>query len=190
MIITGKGIVGENLTASTLYGDIIIDAESRNDNVTLITEEGAIQAKNLCNKITTLNVEKMGDISAKVNTEQLNVTVRRGSVDIFVERITCDSSILIKEGGKVNLTVPSGTPYKVWLSAPILNISPKIQNLGELKLSTGNGNEEFSTENTAKNGTLPPVLRVHVSQGSINVIVDGKNQELYEKYSDSATETS
>jgi len=190
VIITGKGTVGENLTASTLYGDIIVDAECRHDNVTLMTEEGSIQAQKLLNKICTLNVNVRGEINAKVNVGQLNVTVRRGSVDLFVESITTDSTILIKEGGKVNLTVPLKIPFKLWLSAPMTNIAPKLQNSGELVLSVENGNEEFSTENTAKNGQVP-VLRVQVNQGSIHVNVAQKSEDRDENFGiDSATETS
>ena len=190
VIITGKVIVGENLTVSTMYGDIIVDSECRNDFVNFNTEEGAIQAQKLSNKVCNLNVEKMGEINAKANVGQLNVNVRRGSVDIFVESITTDSSILIKEGGKVNLTVPIKTPFKLWLSAPMTNIAPKLQNFGELVLSVENGNEEFSTENTSKNGQVP-VLRVHVSQGSIHVNVAKENEDQFENFGiDSATESS
>ena len=97
---------------------------------------------------------------------------------------------MIKEGGKVNLTVPIKTPFKLWLSAPMTNIAHKLQNFGELVLSVENGNEEFSTENTSKNGQVP-VLRVHVSQGSIHVNVAKENEDQFENFGiDSATESS
>jgi len=189
VVITGKGIFGDNLTVSTQYGDIFVDAECRNDSVNLTTDEGSIQAQKMFNKSCSFNILEKGDVSAKVNVGQLDVAVRRGTVDLFVESITTDSTILLTSG-KVNLTIPLKSSFKVWLSAPMTNIAPQLQNSGELILSRDNGNEEFSTENTAKNGQVP-ILRVRVDQGSIQVNVAEKDEDRAVRLGfDSATETS
>lgn len=189
VVITGKGIFGDNLTVSTQYGDIFVDAECRNDSVNLTTDEGSIQAQKMFNKSCSFNILEKGDVSAKVNVGQIDVAVRRGTVDLFVESITTDSTILLTSG-KVNLTIPLKSSFKVWLSAPMTNIAPQLQNSGELILSRDNGNEEFSTENTAKNGQVP-ILRVRVDQGSIQVNVAEKDEDKAVRLGfDSATETS
>ena len=141
------------------------------------------------NKSCSFNILEKGDVSAKVTVGQLDVAVRRGTVDLFVESINTDSTILLTSG-KVNLTIPLKSSFKVWLSAPMTNIAPQLQNSGELILSRDNGNEEFSTENTAKNGQVP-ILRVRVDQGSIQVNVAEKDEDRAVRLGfDSATETS
>ena len=193
VLISGKGIFGENLTASTEDGDIVVDTECRSDNVYFTTKNGDIHTNSqMFNKTCAFNINDRGDISAeKISTGELEVSVRKGNVDIFVESITSDSSIAVTSG-KVNLTVPLKCSFKLWLSAPMTNIASKIQNSGELILSEDNGNEEFSTENTSKNGQVP-ILRVGVHQGSIQVNVAEKDQDgapAAVKNFDSATETS
>ena len=134
-------------------------------------------------------MQNIHSCNAKVNVGQLDVSVRQGDIDINVESITADSKIVLSSG-KVNLVIPFKSPFKLYLSSPMINISPKLQNLGELFLSSENGNEEFSTENTAKNSQVP-ILRVLVDQGSIHVNVDEKDKDrAVRKGYDSATENS
>ena len=171
-------------------------AECRSDNVYFTTNNGDIHTNSqMFNKTCAFNINDKGDINAeRIVTGELEVSVRKGTVDIFVESISSDSSIAVTSG-KVNLTVPLKSSFKLWLSAPITNIASKIQNSGELILSKENGNEEFSTENTSKNGKVP-ILRVGVHQGSIQVNVAEKDQDPDQNavkklgFDNSATETS
>lgn len=187
----GKAVFASQIHVRTQEGDMNIKSEVYAKTCNLITTCADISVHDLRATDMNIFVGAKGDVNGTLHGGKVKVSIAKGNANINLGNITSNSVIHVA-CGEVNLQIlPEKPQYKLRLSAPMTNMSPKLQNSGELSLCTKTGNQVFTNENSSlKDGKKLPLLTVQVDQGVINVAVNEKNDESNSGLSlDTVTET-
>ena len=166
----GKTVYGSGLVVSTDDGDINLWSECTVDECLLSTRNGNINASELFCLSTNIIVTESGSVTANVYKGSIEATINHGNLYLFAKNIFDDSSISVVKGD-VHLSAPERSGFKLKVSAPCINVTPKLQNSGNLYLCQETGFETFSTEDSDSNRNELPVLTINVAQGSVNLAV-------------------
>ena len=157
---------------STDDGDINIWSECSVDECLLSTRNGNINASELFCLSTNIIVTENGSVTANVYKGSIEATINYGNMYLFAKDIFDDSSISVVKGD-VHLSAPERCGFKLKVSAPCINVTPKLQNSGNLYLCKDTGFETFSTEDSSSPRIKSdlPILTINVAQGSVNLAV-------------------